>query len=259
MILKAPLKNIAPFPPIAPNGTETYISQKFGNVWIADRDMVINEIKIKKGQNVYKVAFGMNCHNGVDIAAPLGTPIYAPHDGWIVEQVGKPTGFGLRITMRVESDGKFYMGIYGHQQRFEAPNQWEYGWYDKNHPVKKGDLIGYVNSTGFSTGNHCHWGWYEMTANGATINLQNGYGGAIDPMPFVKDNVMEWYKIEGEQTLVVKNFDGKYYLLATDPALYPYVAKIFGLEGHQFNAIPKAEVYANLGGVAQAGITFVGK
>ena len=259
MILQAPLKNIAPFPPIAPNGTETYISQKFGNVWIADRDMVIGGIQIKKGDNVYRKIANTDGHNGTDIAAPRNTPIYAPHDGWIVEQKNKGTGYGLRITMRIESDGKYYMSIFGHQDHFEQPGEWEYNWYDKNHPVKKGDLIGYVDSSGFSTGHHLHWGLYEMTSNGATINLQNGYGGAIDPMPFVKDNVMEWYKIEGEQTLVVKNFDGKYYLLATEPELYPYVAKIFGLEGHQFNAIPKAEVYANLGGVAQAGITFVGK
>ena len=130
--------------------------------------------------------FGLIGHNGIDFPAPLGTPIYAIGDGWIVEQTAKETGFGLRITQRIELNNKFYMVVYGHMQKLEDPTNIPFNWGNKTKTVKEGDTIGYVNSTGFSTGNHLHLGLYEMTESGQTLNLNNGYKGAIDPMPFLK-------------------------------------------------------------------------
>lgn len=241
MILHQPFPLIAPVPPLSPNGSEIYISQKFA-----------------ENPQIY-AQFGYLGHNGLDIAAPKNTPILAVHDGYIVEQTAKDTGYGLRISQRFTSDEKEWLVIYGHMDHLEKPVNMNWKWNDKTYPVKQGQVIGYVDSTGFSTGHHLHMGVYNYDSQGNKLNSNNGYGGALDPLPFIKENVMEWYKIEGEQTLVVKNFDGKFYKLATSPELYPEVAKIFGLTNKQFDPIPKAQVEANLGGTAQAGITFVQK
>jgi hypothetical protein len=74
-----------------------------------------------------------------------------------------------------------------------------------------------------------------------------------------KPNIMEIFQIAGEQTLVVKNLDGKYYIVATSPDLYPYVAKMLGLEGKTFTPIAKIEVLANAGGTLEAGLTYISK
>src|ERR1044072_2910703 len=97
-------------------------------------------------------------HNGQDFPAPLGTPIYAVADGYIVEQTAKETGYGLRISQRVDDGDKHYLVVYGHMERLESPVDVPYNWFDKSRPVKQGDVIGYVDSTGFSTGNHLHLG-----------------------------------------------------------------------------------------------------
>lgn len=86
-------------------------------------------------------------------------------------------------------------------------------------------------------------------------------GGTFDNWVLVpkENNKMEFFQVTGEQTLVVRNLDGKYYELATIPEFWPIVAKTFGLEGKNFGFVSRAEVSANYGGKAQAGITFVNK
>lgn len=130
--------------------------------------------------------FGLAGHNGLDMPAPLGTPIHAAADGFIVEQTAKNTGFGLRITQRIEIGGQLYMCIYGHMERLEKNVDMPWNWNDQSYPVKAGDVIGYVDSTGFSTGNHLHFGLYPMDSFGDKT-LTNGYGGAIDPLPFFRE------------------------------------------------------------------------
>lgn len=126
-------------------------------------------------------------HNGLDFPAKLGTKIYAACDGWVVEQTAKDTGFGLRISQRLEVDNRFYLLVYGHMLKLERDINIPYNWGRKDYPIKAGQLIGYVDSTGFSTGNHLHFGVYEQTQEGIRINPNNGYGGAIDPLPFLAD------------------------------------------------------------------------
>lgn len=128
---------------------------------------------------------GLPAHNGIDFAAPRGAPIHASHDGWIVEQAARDTGFGLRISQRIEDNGKFYLIVYGHMLRLEKPVDIAYNWGRKDYPVKAGQIIGYVDSTGFSTGDHCHLGVYQQTQEGIRINSTPGMNGAIDPAPFL--------------------------------------------------------------------------
>lgn len=254
MRLAPPIKGIRKNKPISPTPGDIYISQHFGNVWIAENDMTINGIFIAKGQNVYKVAFGMPGHNGTDIVAPRGTPILAPRDGYIIESVTKDTGLGLRVCMAWDYGEYQFVSVSGHLLKSAFPEiPWNLN--NKQYFVREGQEVGYVDSTGFSTGDHDHWHGYQYK-NGVRLNTNNGYNGAIDLWPYVKENYMEFFQVQNEHTIVMKNLDGKYIQIATSPELYPTVAKIFGLEGKSLEIVTRAEVDANYAGEAKAGISF---
>lgn len=91
-------------------------------------------------------------HKGIDFAAPTGTPIRAAADG-AIEFVGWQGGYGNIITIR---HWGAYSTAYGHMSRFNPDMK-------KGTKVKQGDIIGYVGSTGMSTGPHLH---YEFRING---------------------------------------------------------------------------------------------
>ncbi|MHC3993816.1 peptidoglycan DD-metalloendopeptidase family protein [Thiomicrolovo sp. ZZH C-3] len=95
-------------------------------------------------------------HLGVDYAAPRGTPIVAAGSGTVIF-AGRTRGYGKLIKIR-HSDG--YMTLYAHQKAFRR------GIHRGKH-VKQGQVIGYVGSTGLSTGPHLHFGLYK---NGRAIN-----------------------------------------------------------------------------------------
>ena len=95
-------------------------------------------------------------HKGVDFAAPTGTPIFAAGNG-IVEYVGRNGGYGKYIRIRHDSTYKTaYAHLNGYKKGISS------GVRDK-----QGDVIGYVGSTGNSTGPHLH---YEIIVNGKQIN-----------------------------------------------------------------------------------------
>jgi murein DD-endopeptidase MepM/ murein hydrolase activator NlpD len=251
-----PIKNIGLQPPNY-GGWETFISQKFGVKWISQIDQKINGIQIYKGDDVYLKVFGMIGHNGVDIAAPRYTPVYAPHSGFIV-QADSGEGYGNRVMlMHTEGDTQ-YLHVFGHLDNWKPLPRIPWNLKYTGKYVAQGEKIGEVDSTGFSNGHHLHWGLY-IYKNYVKQNTNNGYQGAIDPWQFVKENYMEIFQIEGEKTLVIKNLDGKFYYLATNPELYPYVAQILGLKDKNFSIVRKAEVEANIGGDAKAGLTFIAK
>ena len=85
-------------------------------------------------------------HAGVDYAAPMGTPIHATADG-LVDVVGWQNGYGNVIILK--HHGKIST-LYGHQSRFADG-------ITKGAKVSQGQLIGYVGSTGWSTGAHLHY------------------------------------------------------------------------------------------------------
>ncbi len=98
----------------------------------------------------------MQMHTGVDWAAPTGTPILAAGDG-TVEQVGGKGGYGNYIRMR-HANG--FSTAYGHMSRYAAG-------VVPGVAVKQGQIIGYVGSTGMSTGPHCH---FEVLVNSKFVN-----------------------------------------------------------------------------------------
>ena len=95
-------------------------------------------------------------HKGVDFAAPTGTPIFAAGNG-VVEFAGKNGGYGNYIRIRHDST---YKTAYAHLNGFKK------GIYGGVR-VKQGDVIGFVGSTGRSTGPHLH---YEIIVNGQQVN-----------------------------------------------------------------------------------------
>ena len=95
-------------------------------------------------------------HTGVDWAAPSGTPILAGADG-TVERVGRQGGYGNYIRIR-HANG--FATAYGHMSRYADG-------VSPGTSVKQGQVIGYVGSTGYSTGPHCH---YEILVNNKFVN-----------------------------------------------------------------------------------------
>ena len=95
-------------------------------------------------------------HQGVDFAAPTGTPIYAAGNGR-VEVAGRNGGYGKYIRLRHTGE---YSTAYAHLSRFAKGVQ-------AGRRVRQGQVIGYVGTTGRSTGPHLH---YEVLRNGAQIN-----------------------------------------------------------------------------------------
>ena len=98
---------------------------------------------------------GSTNHKGIDIGAPSGTPIYAAADG-VVKLSGWYSGYGYCLII---NHGGGVTTIYGHQR--QAPI------VKKGQQVKAGQLVGYVGSTGNSTGPHLH---FQYEKNGVPLN-----------------------------------------------------------------------------------------
>ncbi len=104
-------------------------------------------------------------HGGIDMAAPLGTPIHAASDGVVIE-AGPASGYGNWVQVR-GADGTVTM--YGHMASSGVLVQ-------KGQHVTAGDVIALVGSEGFSTGPHLH---FEVWKNGTT---------KVDPMPWLAEH-----------------------------------------------------------------------
>jgi murein DD-endopeptidase MepM/ murein hydrolase activator NlpD len=95
-------------------------------------------------------------HKGVDFAAPSGTPIYAAGSGRVVS-AGRNGGYGNYIRLRHTTE---YSTAYGHLSRFASGVR-------AGQRIRQGQVIGYVGTTGRSTGPHLH---YEVLRNDSQIN-----------------------------------------------------------------------------------------
>lgn len=90
-------------------------------------------------------------HRGVDLAAPIGTPIHAIGDG-IIDTIGRENGYGNMVKIKHD---KTYSSIYGHMLKFQKG-------LTRGAHVKRGQVIGYVGQSGLASGPHCH---YEVHVN----------------------------------------------------------------------------------------------
>nr|WP_315212381.1 M23 family metallopeptidase [uncultured Duganella sp.] len=101
---------------------------------------------------VHPVSGQWKAHKGIDFPAPTGTPIRASGDG-VIDFAGTQNGYGNFVTIKHWNN---YSTAYAHMSRF-APG------IKKGSKVSQGDVIGYVGSTGWSTGAHLH---YEFRVGG---------------------------------------------------------------------------------------------
>jgi murein DD-endopeptidase MepM/ murein hydrolase activator NlpD len=96
-------------------------------------------------------------HEGIDIAAPIGTPIVAPADGTVISAGEKP-GFGITVEI---DHGYGLVTFYAHLQRYKV---------ESGMNVRRGDIIGYIGTTGKTTGPHLH---YEVRLATTPVNPIN--------------------------------------------------------------------------------------
>ena len=111
---------------------------------------------------VYKI---LRRHTGIDIIGQRGTPIYATADGVVIDH-GDGSGYGIMILI---NHGRGYKTVYAHlSKKLVKVGQ----------KVKRGELIGYMGSTGLSVGTHLH---YEVLKNGEYVNPIHYFFGDLTP------------------------------------------------------------------------------
>jgi len=112
------------------------------------------------GYRMHPILKILKMHTGVDLTAPRGTRIYAAGDGVVFQAGGSSGGYGNIVKI---NHGFGYTTFYAHMQKIIVrPGQ----------RVKRGDVIGYVGSTGLSTSPHLH---YEVRINNKPVNPVNFY------------------------------------------------------------------------------------
>ncbi|ULQ55116.1 peptidoglycan DD-metalloendopeptidase family protein [Flavihumibacter rivuli] len=115
----------------------------------------LNRIASGFGYRIDPVYKTVKMHAGLDFAAPQGTPIYATANGTVRLAGNTGNGYGNHVII---NHGFGYETLYGHMYRIKArPGQ----------KVKRGEIVGYVGSTGKSTGPHLH---YEVHKNGKPLD-----------------------------------------------------------------------------------------
>jgi murein DD-endopeptidase MepM/ murein hydrolase activator NlpD len=107
-------------------------------------------------------------HEGIDYAASPGSPIYASEDGWIDGNTPDPVG-GYKVTVKHPQG---FQSRYLHMSKLSERGL-------KGGEVKRGDLLGYVGSTGRSTGPHLHFG---LRRHGASVDPEPFYGMSYEEM-----------------------------------------------------------------------------
>ena len=108
-------------------------------------------------------------HYGMDFSANAGTPVYASGNGVVTRADANSSGYGKHIRI---DHGFNYASLYAHLSKYNV---------EKGQKVKRGDVIGYVGSTGRSVAPHLH---YEIFKDGERINPRNFYYGSLSSEEF---------------------------------------------------------------------------
>lgn len=125
---------------------------------------------------------GLKGHNGWDMSCWHGEPLYHSADwaGTMKTEVDRNGGIGVDVI------SKEPVFSYKGQQVHAKLRYWHLksvvGWDGKD--VREGDLIGYGDTTGVSSGDHLHWGLKPCFKDGSNVDGGNGFYGAIDPAPY---------------------------------------------------------------------------
>ncbi len=153
------LKEIFRFEPA--DGVADFFNAKGESVRKALLRTPLDVIRItsKFGMRKHPILGYSKMHKGIDFAASSGTPIFAAGDGKLLK-IGRAGGYGNYIQIRHNSQ---YATAYAHMSRFAKGLK-------QRSKVRQGDVIGYVGTTGNSTGSHLH---YEVLVNGKQINPMN--------------------------------------------------------------------------------------
>ena len=129
--------------------------------------------------NVYK-QFGLDGHNGLDLRAIEGVPVFAGFEGKVQVKNDGEAGYGLHVKLRSSYRAKEM--VYGHLSKVFIKDTEE---------VHMGDLIGQTGNTGFSTAPHLHTGLRFIVPRSGDVfgwevlDYDNGYKGWVDPSQFM--------------------------------------------------------------------------
>ncbi|MEE3047065.1 MULTISPECIES: M23 family metallopeptidase [unclassified Thalassospira] len=140
------------------NGETDFYNQKGESYRRALMRTPINGARLSSGfgKRKHPILGYTKMHKGIDFAAPRGTPIFAAGNGTIAK-IGRNGGYGNYIRIRHNDS---YETAYAHMKGFAKGLK-------QGSRVKQGDVIGYVGTTGASTGPHLH---YEILKNNAQVN-----------------------------------------------------------------------------------------
>jgi murein DD-endopeptidase MepM/ murein hydrolase activator NlpD len=142
------------------------------------------------GRRVHPILGYSGMHRGIDFGAPAGTPVWAPADGW-VRSAGPKGGAGNMIQLK-HANG--YETIYMHLQSISRGIR-------AGERVRQKQVIGYVGSTGLSTGPHLH---YEMHRNGQAVSSLRQTFPPADPVPKAElDNYQKAISPQKEKLLAI--------------------------------------------------------
>lgn len=154
---------------------------QFNLDWIQKRPRVTQkfgkDFRLSNGKLAY-ASMGMKGHNGIDFGVPLGTPVFAPCDGY-VQYFNHKKGYGKHVKIR-SSETKREV-VLGHMSFL----------FDDKYFVRMGDIIGLSGNTGFSTAPHLHFGMRNLIASDKNLwnwlvqDYDNGYFGYIDILPYL--------------------------------------------------------------------------
>ncbi|RLD61134.1 MAG: M23 family peptidase [Bacteroidetes bacterium] len=136
---------------------------------ISDKDLI--RFASGFGYRIHPIYKTRKMHTGIDLTAPTGTKIYATGDGKVIKAGMSKGGYGKRVII---NHNYGYKTVYAHLSKIVVK---------RGQKINRGELIGFVGSTGVSTAPHLH---YEVRRNNKPVNPINYYFNDITPSEYDK-------------------------------------------------------------------------